>query len=967
MQFASPWFLLLLVLLPGVFLLARKSRSGLEPGRAWTSTIGRALLFVAATFALADAQHVSRSYRTATMFLLDHSFSIPYDVKKKATDWVNEQLKRLPKDDAAGVVLFGSEAMIELPPREAPGEAGLNTVVGRGATDVGAAIRLALAVFPEGFQRRIVLVSDGNENQGHALAEAEAARAHGVVVDVFPLHYDYPKEAWIEGLHVPPDLAPKEPFDVTVVVNSQTAGPAKLILHRNKELLSAENVKLNKGKNVFTVRQRVEEAGTFNYSAVIEMEGDTVSENNVAHAVAASHGEARVAVVPGTDADGEALVKALREEGIKTVVLTPEDLVARAAELASFDAILFANVEASRVPRGVLQAVEAAVHDAGVGFIMIGGELSFGPGGYRGSPIEEILPVTMEQPQRRVIPNGALCLILHTCEIPEGNYWAKQIGIAALNTLNSRDYMGVVIFGGSGDAEWIFQPTLVTDKGALAKRITDAMPGDMPSWDQTYGLAHKGLRPLNAAAKHVIAISDADPSGPTNSLIDSMVKDRITISTIAIYPHGASDIQKMADTAQRGKGRFYHVTDPKTLPQIFVKEAATVQRSMIIEGPFKPAVMAGAEALKGISLSEIPPLHGYVLTNPKPALVRVSMGAPVAKEGGDGSPGSLDTVMADWMYGLGKTMAFTSDAKPRWAKDWTGWANYGKFWSQAVRSVLRTTRRAPYAVASEIEGGKGKVVIDAVNEQGKFVHTLQFKGSVTSPEGKKTGLSFRQIGPGRYEAEFDATEVGVYSVAGTFEGAAGEKGFIAQGVPLSYAAEYRDLKANLPLLESIRQRTNGRRLGLETPVYAPLPRSAGVAKPLWPWLLIFILILFPLDIFVRRVAVDWGALAMKALGKLKRAPGGRVQPAAPVPAMIQALAAAKQGVREEVLKPIEGVEVNLDAMPGARPSSAPAPAGATEGRPVEAQPVESKPAPAAPAGDYLGKLLEAKKKLHNKE
>jgi hypothetical protein len=341
------------------------------------------------------------------------------------------------------------------------------------------------------------------------------------------------------------------------------------------------------------------------------------------------------------------------------------------------------------------------------------------------------------------------------------------------------------------------------------------------------------------------------------------------------------------------------------------------------------------------------------------------MGAPVAKEAGDASPASLDTVLAEWMYGLGKTMAFTSDAKPRWAKDWTGWANYGKFWSQAVRSVLRTTRRAPYAVASEIEGGKGKVVIDAVNEQGKFVHTLTFKGSVTSPEGKKVALAFRQVGSGRYEAVFDATEVGVYSVAGTFEGGAGEKGFIAQGVPLSYAAEYRDLKANLPLLESIRQRTNGRRLALDTPVYAPLPRSAGVSRPLWPWLLIFILILFPLDIFVRRVAVDWAALARKALGRMKRAPA-KAAPA-PVPAMIQALAAAKQGVREEVLKPADGVEVNLDAIPGARRAEAPAGAEAKADPSAPPPPLPQEEPSPAPANDYLGKLLEAKKKLHQKE
>jgi uncharacterized membrane protein len=953
-KFGAPPFLFLLLLLPYFVVLARRSRSGMSAGQSAFATVLRVLVFSAAVLALADARAVSKSFRTATVFLLDHSFSIPYEVKRQATEWVNAQLAKVPAEDVAGVILFGSEAMIEVPPREKPVPATLTSVVGRTATDIGAAMRLALAVFPEGYQRRLVLVSDGNENLGNALAEAETARAHGAVVDVFPLRYDYPGEAWIEGLHVPSDVLPREPFDVTIVVNSQREGPANLVLFRNKDLLSVQKVKLNQGKNVFTVKQRVEEGGSFAYRAVIEMEGDAVTENNEGHGIAAARGEARVALVPGEAVDGEHLAAALRLEGLPAVVVRPDDLARLQGELTGFDAIVFANVEAAAVGRPVMQAVEAAVHDAGVGFAFVGGEQSFGPGGYRGSPIEEALPVTMEQPQRRVLPNGALALILHTCEFDSGNYWAKQIGIAALQTLNSRDFMGVVMYGPMGE-EWLFPMTPVTDKARLAGLISGAFPGDMPSFDATIQLAHAGLKPVQAAAKHLIVISDADPSGPSDAHIGGLLADRITLSTIAIAPHGQSDINKMARAAQMGKGRFYHVQDPRALPQIFIKEAATVQRSMVIEGKFAPLVTGASEALKGIDPGELPPLYGYVLVNPKP-LARVSMGAPIAKGGESGGGSGVDAILAEWQYGLGRALAFTSDAKNRWAKDWIGWPNYRKFWSQAVRSVLRSTRRGPYAVQTEIEGGKGRVVVDAVDENGRFLHTLQFRGSVTSPEGKKLELSFRQVGPGRYEAQFDAGETGIYAVAGHFEGAHGEKGFIASGVPLSYAPEYRDLKANVALLDQLQVRTGGRRLGVASDVYAPLAVSAGVAKPLWPLLLMIALGLLPLDIFLRRVAVDWAGGAAKLAGLFKPKPKPAGPAAAPeIPEHLRALAARKMEVRAEQ-EPASPVD--LDALAGAR-SAAP---------PPEAKPKAPEPPPVAePSADgYLGKLLEAKKKAKEK-
>jgi hypothetical protein len=335
-------------------------------------------------------------------------------------------------------------------------------------------------------------------------------------------------------------------------------------------------------------------------------------------------------------------------------------------------------------------------------------------------------------------------------------------------------------------------------------------------------------------------------------------------------------------------------------------------------------------------------------------LSRTSLGAPVAKEGGDGDATQFDALLSEWTYGLGRTMSFTSDAKARWAKEWLGWENYRRFWSQAVRSVLRTVPRSPYAVQAEIEGGQGKVVVDALDPDGKFIHTLQFTGSVTSPEGRKTALGFRQTGQGRYEAEFEAGEVGVYRVQGAFEGAHGEKGYLSEDVPVSYAAEYRDLKTNVSLLNQIHERTGGRKLAVDTPVYAAFSRSTGVPMPLWPYLLAAILGLFWIDVFIRRVAVDWGEAMRKFAVSLRPSRAPRPQE---VPAAILALKKRKEEVRAVQLAPASS-PVDLGAGAPAAPASGPAPRPQAEASPPPKAP--------APASEYMNRLLEAKKKAQQK-
>ena len=100
-------------------------------------------------------------------------------------------------------------------------------------------------------------------------------------------------------------------------------------------------------------------------------------------------------------------------------------------------------------------------------------------------------------------------------------------------------------------------------------------------------------------------------------------------------------------------------------------------KSLIVEEPFLPRVDPGHEALRGIDWSQAPPLLGYVTTSPK-SLAAVGMQAP-----------TKDPVFATWQYGLGRSVAFTSDAKARWAARWLDWPGFGRFWAQAMRWMMR--------------------------------------------------------------------------------------------------------------------------------------------------------------------------------------------------------------------------------------------------------------------------------------
>src|SRR5690349_1376302 len=245
-------------------------------------------------------------------------------------------------------------------------------------------------------------------------------------------------------------------------------------------------------------------------------------------------------------------------------------------------------------------------------------------------------------------------------------------------------------------------------------------------------MAHEALQKSTANLKHMIVFSDGDPAPPDQPLMQAIVNDRITVSTVLISGHAGPET--MASIAMRGRGQFYDVKSPNQLPQIFIKETAVILKSAIYEEPFKPQVRSSSELIRGISASDYPTLLGYVATTPKPRAE-----TPLWSDKGD-------PLLAHWRYGLGRAVAFTSDAKPKWGKVWLNWDKYRQFWSQIAQWSLRRAENADFTTDVNVEKGQGVVSVEALDDKGNFRNFLNLQTVVVSPKGQRQTVQLEQTG-----------------------------------------------------------------------------------------------------------------------------------------------------------------------------------------------------------------------------
>jgi len=938
-RFTDPlWALLFLPLVAGLVVSWRHFH-GLAKFRKRLAFVLRFVMAACVVVALMGPQAYRDNVGTAVVFLIDRSDSVAEADRADALEFVDSALQALGPDDVAGVIAFGAEPVVE---SATGGKRSLDrviSVIDPSASDIAAAVRLAAASFPEGKARRIVVVSDGNETRGDAARAAEAAAVEGVELDYVALGTMRRRvEASVLETQVPSERKADQPFELRVLVESSAEQQGVLVIERDGRAVNQVEVTLPAGKSWIAVDQKLTEPGFYRYRADLQVPEDTDRRNNVGGAFVNVSGVPKILVLQ-QDATQTELATALRNQGMSVDLYGPEGVPVRAEEIQPYDAVVLNDINAVFFTDQQMKLIESAVNDTGIGLAMIGGEESFLPGGWYGTPVADALPVDLNIRQRKSFPSTTVLIVVDTSgsmSMVEDGYPKYRLAIMAAERtaelLSPKDRIGVA--GSTDDIEYVAPIQELTDKASVISNIRKLRPGGGGVYAQpSIEFAFRALRAEDTKVRHLIFLADGadtDTYGSSLSLASQMKAEKITITVVAIGD--GKDVNFLKQLAATGGGQFHLADRAGKLPQIFTQDVATMSRSAIEEGAFFPEPAIGEEIVSGIDPASFPALYAYCLADVRP-LARLGMRSP-----------KDDPILATWQYGLGSSIAFMSDAKSQWARQWVTWPGFAQFWAQAMRAVSRRATRNDYQVEVRPVGGFGEITVHAYDRLGNPIVSNATNVRVSTPTGQSREVKLTQEAPGVFKGRFSAEELGSYIVTVAEEGAGGETRVSSSGFSIPYPPEYQYQAANTPLLEGMSGVSGGQSLADPAQALRPVSRPGVSITDLWLRFLMFAAFLLPLDIGVRRLALPLSEMWMKALAFFRRREGTRSSGA--TEERMARLRTAKRARPSEPAPPVPG------AQPKATVPS------------VHADPKQARPEPKAQpvTGATASRLLQAKRK-----
>jgi Ca-activated chloride channel homolog len=833
LEITQPWSLLGLLALP---VLAWYFYRGLTDFSRWqrlTSLAARALVVCLVTAALCGLTWLKPSKDLFVLFAVDDSLSIGDEARPVVEDFVKRATA------AAGANKYAFVKFAADPGPVSTDFAAPVTLNQRG-TNIAAALEVSAAAIPPSHVPRIVLLSDGNETAGDAV---QAVLGGTVPVSTVPLPVRNDPEVQVSDVNVPAQVREGEPFYVEVVIDSNHDDEGDVEVFRGAHKVVSERVKVKTGENKFRFRQQIASERMAEFTARIKGFKDKLLDNNVARGLVFSSGKPRVLLADSDPKQAKHLAFALEQEGIKVDTWPPRGIPDSLSDLQNYELLMLSNVPATAMTTRQMNNIRTYVQDLGGGLIMLGGDQAFGLGGYYKTTVEEILPVRSDFEKEKEKPSLAMVLVIDKSGSMGGVKieMAKDAAKAAVELLGAKDKVGVLTF--DADYYWVAEVQSAANKGQILDRISTIEAGGGTVMGPPMEAAYDALQNTPAKLKHVIVLTDG-VSEPADfeGIAQNMTQSKMTCSTVAVGED--CDFNLLQEIARIGNGRYYHAQDPDNIPQIFAKETVTASKSALNEQPFTPVVTRPSQAIADIRFEEAPFLLGYVTTRPKPTCELI-----LATERGD-------PLLAWWRYGLGMSVAFTSDAKSRWAAEWLSWPGYSKFWAQVVRQAMRKSDAKGEFVQMVRKDGKATVTLDAVRPDGKYLNEATAELTVIEPQGDERKLAMTQTGPGRYAAEFPAESAGTYHVHMTRQAKGLPATQQSRGLVVNYDDELRIRPTNEKLLETVARSSGGVFRPEPEAVFAADERTASRAVPLWPYLLAAAALIFVADVALRRIDFD---------------------------------------------------------------------------------------------------------------
>ena len=926
MRFSHPLALLALLSLP-ILIYWGPSLHGATRLRGIFSVGIRLIIVTSLILALSGLETVQRSNRLAVMFLLDGSDSISANAREEAEDFIQSSLERMGPDDQAGLILFGKQAVVDRPLSNSHRLGVLQSIPGRGQTDIESAINLALALMPPDAARRIVLISDGIQTRGDAEIGARLATASGVQIVTKSLANELQQpEVLIEAVSAPAHLHAGENFDLQVSLNASQPTGSRIRVFANGQLTYQGNLQVQRGQQTYSLPLRASQALTnsgrfISYQVQIDPQVDSFYQNNESAAYSQIEGPPRLLVIappageplPYRDSNGPAirpneagqLVKVIEDAGYPVRLARPSGLPDNLSELANYAAILLVDVPARELTERQMSAVQSFVRDLGGGLLVIGGPTSYGVGGYFRTPLEETLPVEMQMKDQLRRPNLTMVFVIdHSGSMGETSggvsklALAKEAAIRSIELLNPTDRVGVLAFDDS--ATWVVPISDLDQPEGMINRIGTLRAGG--GTDILAGLqAMAQVLPDDpASVKHVILLTDggANPAGIPELVSRMNQDDGITLSTVGV---GSDAAPYLANLAELGGGRYHFAADPGSIPRIFTEETSLASRSYIIERTFTPIRIGSSPILAGLG-ADLPALNGYVGTTAR-AVAQTILVSDLK-----------DPVLASWQYGLGRAIAFTSDASGRWASEWINWQGFPDFWVQTIQYLLPEVSHSALTLKVEQGRDQNNIIVDAQDSHGEYLNGYNLQANIALPNGDIDRIDLIQTAPGQYTGSFSPSMQGAYLIGVTGQPANEQERTNPSNVPSGlqsvaettgwvqpYSSEYRQLDQDgSQLLTQLSDLTGGWTATDQNlaRIFAHDLPAGEQATPVWPWLLTLAVCLLPVDIAVRRLALTPAeirqSLTTLARRFSKRWAGSEIPQEAPKTPSLNAFMRAKQ-------------------------------------------------------------------------
>ena len=849
-DFRAPFFLILLAAIPILIFVQRRAHLGAAKWRKSVTFFLRGTALLCAILALADLHRTHREQRLAVVFLIDASESIPSTQHEAALIQINAAVAKLKPTDRFGIISFATETAVlrEIRPKQDLSAEDIPAIsletlteqtLGRDGTDVLTALKRAIALLPDDYHRRIVLFSDGMHNAGGTPLKDYLPLLSASNVEILTIPLNAVKDAVrVVQLQLPTQVRKTQRFGINAVIETDGSIPKlNATLYREDTPIDEFEFPLSSGRHVRPLRtEQISEEGSHTYRLKLNVT-DEIPENNQAAAVVQIQDKPQVSVyTKGNLADATPLKTVLEENGFDVEVMSPAEMPTELVALQRSDVLILSNVSIDSLSSEQLQHIENYVHDLGHGLVVIGGRHAYGPGGYTDTALERALPVEMTPRERK--DAVAIVFVLDTSGSMANYVGARQkiqLAIEGVRTgirnLDEEDVAGILGF--NTDVHRISD--LTSDHKALISAVSKLRPtGGTTKIKEATENAYEMLKANEAKRKHIVLLSDGKSDGTESAFLElaaQIAEADISITAIAV---GDANKELLTRVAETGGGRAVFVQNLQQLPTVLT-EAVRETRRYIVQEPFEPViVVSNNPIMEGIGTPL--QLHGYVSTTEK-EIAQVFIRSH--KE---------EPILAGWNFGLGKSIAWTSDAQAAWAKAWIPWENFGKFWGQVVNWTLPATDTdADFDLSVSLRHGIAQVSIDT-----RTPSQAAYKLHVVGPDGTSEPVEMQQDTPTRYSGTFQMHNSGAYIVTAQREGDEHRR---TEVLSLSYPAEYAEFSVNTALLKMLATGTTGIHEPTSTeiarPAGTPVEKQVSLARVL----LVVAAILFVLEMILRRYSI----------------------------------------------------------------------------------------------------------------